>query len=823
LRNTATHSALHCGVVPLPNSLLTTKLYPPTARPNLVQRHRLTERLVAGLQRPLTLISAPAGFGKTSLLSDWRATPAGQAYPLAWLSLDQGENAPARFWAYVLAALRTLPELAGVPDELDADAPPDQLLVPLINGLETAACPVLLVLDDYHMIDAPAIHAAVGFLVEHMPAGLRLVVLTRADPPWPMARLRAHGLLSELRAADLRFTAAEVTEFFTRAAGLPLSDTDIAAVEQRTEGWIAALQMVAISLDGHPDPSGFVSAFSGENRYITDYLTEEVLARQPEPLRRFLLQVSILERFSAPLCAAVTGCPDSRALIDQIERRALFLVPLDPMRQWFRFHHLFGDLLRTYLRQTEPDLVPVLHGRAATWHAENGLPMEAARHSLAARDYDHTLAIIEQHAGGWWAMASPGFSDLLFQLPPEVARRSPLVCTYQAWIACMMGQTASALELVGAAERDAPLPASSQSFLALIRAFIGELTGQPCELTETVMRAPASIPEDGGLDFRSTADLALAFLLYMNGRFDPAAALLMQVAEREVARHTTYAIPVAIPLLTQIRLIEGRVDEAAVLCRRYISIIHERGEGSFFVWGNLRAGLADALRLQGDLEEAEVQAREGLRANRAYDIHHAVIMPLHALARVRLARGEAGEALALLEEEEAATRGRSLSPDQISDRETLRVQAWLATGNLDSPQRWARECGLGANDPLSFRQELGHMALAQVLLATGRQAEGTALLLRLARAAETAGRLGRLADIRRLISHVTAPGSVHLSEREREILHLVAAGRSNQEIARSLVVAVGTVKIHVHNLFQKLEVRSRTQAVARARELDLLR
>ncbi|MGE5623684.1 MAG: LuxR C-terminal-related transcriptional regulator [Methanocella sp.] len=802
--------------------MLTTKLFQPAAKPGRVQRRRLTDRLTAGLKRPLTIVSAPAGFGKTTLLSDWRAGCEGQAWPLAWLSLDQGDNDPGRFWAYVLAALRTLPELRELPEELEAGAPPDQLLAPLINGLEAAAGPVALVLDDYHTIQAEAVHAAAGFLVEHMPASLRLVVLTRMDPPWPMARLRAHGLLSELRAADLRFSPSEVAEFFSNVASLHLTSSDVAALEERTEGWIAALQMAAISLDGHPDPHAFVAGFSGQNRFITDYLTEEVLARQPEPLRRFLLQTSILERLSATLCGAVTGCPDSRNLLDQIERRGLFLVPLDSERQWFRFHHLFGDLLRTYLEQTEPELIPALHSRAASWLAANDLPLEATRHSFAAGDYERTLALIEQYGDGWWAMATPAFTDLIKQLPPDVTHKSPLLCAFRAWMHCMQGETEAALALMEAIERQRPLTVDLESVLLLMRTYIAALSGNPYTISEQVLQAPERIPKQSGGQMRNTADLALALILYLDGQLDRAAALLIQAAEREERTWTTHAIPLAISRLARLWLIEGRVDEARDLCQRYLSLMQERGETRFYICGYLHAALADVLRVQGDLDGAESEAREGLRLNSAWPIPHATALPLHALARVSLARGAAREALDLLEQEEDATRGRTIPPDLVSERVALRVEAWLALGDPEPAVRWARESGLSAGDPLSFRKEIEHLALARVLLATGRRAEGTGLLARLAGAAEAAGRRGRLAEIRRLQSQAGLEGRVNLSAREREILQLIAVGRSNQEIAKALVVAVGTVKVHVHNLFQKLEVQSRTQAVAQARALHLL-
>ncbi|HWI64068.1 MAG TPA: LuxR C-terminal-related transcriptional regulator, partial [Symbiobacteriaceae bacterium] len=663
------------------------------------------------------------------------------------------------------------------------------------------------------------IHAAVSFLVEHMPATMRLVVLTRTDPPWPMARLRAHGRLSELRAADLRFTPAEAAEFFARTLGPDLPGIDIAGLAERTEGWIAALQMVAISLDGHPDPHGFVAEFSGANRYITDYLTEEVLARQPEPVRQFLLRASILDRLSAPLCAAVTECPESGALLDRIERANLFLLPLDAVRHWFRFHHLFGDLLRAYLQQTEPELVPVLHSRAAAWYAANGLPLEAARHSLAARDYETTIALIEQHAPGWWAMANTEFAQLLAKIPPEVTHRSALLCTYQAWVSCMFGQAENAVALIEAAERHAPLAPDMASFIALMRVFLADLSGEPYKLTDAVLRAPTFIPEQSAADLRSTADLTLAYLLFINGQFERAGALWQQAADREVARRTTHAIPVAVPLLARMRMLEGKVDEAADLLRRYIAIVRERGEARFFVWGNLLAVLAEALRLQGDLDGAEAQAEEALRVNQAFEIYHAPLFPLLALARVKLASGKPAEALELVKSAE----GRTLSPDMETERAAVQVEAWLAAGDVAAAERWARESGLGVQDALSFRQEIRHITFARVLLATGRAPEGQQLLSRLERAAVAGGRLGRLAEIRRLQQQAKAVQEQLLSEREQEILGLIAAGRSNSEIAEALVVTVGTVKTHVHNLLQKLGAERRTEAIARARELGLLK
>lgn len=796
----------------MPYPLLATKLYLPPARPTIVKRPRLTARLSEGLRRPLTLVSAPAGFGKSTLLSEWRATPEGQGYPVAWLSLDSGDNDPGRFWAYAVGALRTLPGLAGLAEELDAGAPPELLLTPVINGLAAAADAAVLVLDDYHVIESPAIHTAVSFLVEHLPAGLRLVILTRSDPPWPLGRLRANGLMSELRADDLRFTPAEAGQFLR---GLALPPGDLAILERRTEGWIAALQMAAISLDGHPDPHGFITAFSGDNRYIADYLAEEVVAKQPEPLRRFLLQTAVLDRFNAALCEAVTGSPESRSRLEQIERKNLFLVPLDPTRSWFRFHHLFGELLRTRLQHEEPETVPILHGRASAWFAGQGLLLEAVEHSLSAGEFGSAGKLIEQNLQ---AMTQPMFREWLLRLPPEVGRQHAWACTFQAWNFCLTGQLDEAARLIDAAERHTVLPDDLRAGLALMRTYMADLTGRPYVLTDQLVQSPAYIPE-ANVAMRSSVDMVVASLLHSHGRLDEAATLLARAAERGMARGIAGAVPTAVARLARIRLIEGRTAEAADLCRQYNSALEQQGAERLFSKGNLHAVLADALRLQGRLAEAEAEALAGVRCNEAMPIPHGIALALHSLARVRFARGDAAGALDLLGRAEAAVRGRTLPPDLVSDAAALRVQIWLRLGDTDAAERWARESGLTAGDPLSFRREVEQIALARVLLATGRRGEGTALAARLAEAAAAAGRLGRLEEIRSLSAPVGEP----LTEREREVLALLARGCSNQEMAAQLFVSVSTAKAHVHNILFKLDVPSRTRALARAKELGLIK
>lgn|GEM_PF-4364944 len=443
-------------------------------------------------------------------------------------------------------------------------------------------------------------------------------------------------------------------------------------------------------------------------------------------------------------------------------------------------------------------------------------------HSLAAGDYARAGELVERNAEGAWAMAQPKYQQMLQRLPPEVSRQHAWYCTFQAWNLCLTGQLEAASALIDAAERNPVLPEDLRAGLALMRTYMADLYGRPYVLTEHLLRSPAYIPEENA-PMRNSADMMVASILYMNGRFDEAASLLLQAAERGMARHTGGAVPIAVSRLARIRLIEGRVAEAEALCRHYLCALEQQSTERLFAKGNLHAVLADAQRLQGNLQGAEEQACEGVRCNEVWAIPHGTALAFQALARVRFAQGDAGGALELLEREEAATRGRTLPPDLVSERAASRVEIWLLLGDTAAAERWARESGLTAHDPLQFRREVEHMALARVLLATGRRAEGIGLLSRLAEAAGAAGRLGRLEAIRGLARHEPSPLSEPLTEREREIPALLAQGCSNQEMAAALVVAIGTVKAHVHQVLRKLEAPSRNRAVARARELGLLR
>ncbi len=378
--------------------LLETKLHAPARRAGVVPRSRLSAQLDRGAQSKLTLISAPAGFGKTTLLADWLAAAPADRRSAAWLSLDSGDNDPASFWSYVIAALQMATAGAGERARplLDASQTSiEAVLTTLLNELSAEPNDIVLVLDDYHVVEAREIQDAMAFLLEHLPPHVHLVITTRADPALPLARMRARGELVEIRAADLRFTPAEAAAYLNGTMGLAVTAPDVEVLEGRTEGWIAALQLAALSMQGRSDVASFIAGFAGDDRYIVDYLVDEVLLRQPERVRTFLLQTSILSRLTGPLCDEVTGRDGSKAMLEALDRANLFLVALDDQRRWYRYHHLFADVLQARLLDEQSDEVPGLHRRASEWYEREGERAEAIRHATAAGDLERAADLVE--------------------------------------------------------------------------------------------------------------------------------------------------------------------------------------------------------------------------------------------------------------------------------------------------------------------------------------------------------------------------------------------------------------------------------------------
>lgn len=490
--------------------LLKTKITVPPARPNMVLRPRLTQRMNAAMRSPLTLIVAPAGWGKTTLLTAWHAEASRSAWPLAWVSLDAGDNDPLRFWMHVIAALNTLhPGVGETPLALlYASLPPpiEDVLAPLLNALNQFPTVTVLVLDDFHHIEAQPIHNAFDYLVEHLPPKLHLLIASRSDPLLPLARLRAQGALTELRAPDLRFTVEENTAFLTEMMGLPLSAEQVVALQARSEGWIAGLHLAALSLQDHEDVAGFIAGFTGSHRYIADYLLEEVLSRQPEAVQDFLLQTCILEQLCAPLCDAVRGQDDSQARLAHVERSNLFLVSLDEERRWYRYHHLFAELLRSRLLQTQPALVPELHRRASRWYEQHELLDEAVTHALAVPDIERAARLIEEYAR--FTNFPSQFQVLqgwLTRLTDAFVRTQPTLCILHAITLVFTQQLEQASARLRDAERcllHEELPIRQrQALLGLITAFRGyqaRLLGDYEQGVPLGQRALELMPEEQG-------------------------------------------------------------------------------------------------------------------------------------------------------------------------------------------------------------------------------------------------------------------------------------------------------------------------------------
>ena len=577
--------------------VLATKLHLPRPQPGLISRPRLAEALGDGLAGALILVSAPAGFGKTALLADWIRRD-GQA--AAWLSLDAGDNDPVRFWRHVAAALdRLLPGIsAQVGPLLGPPAPPsfDGLVTALVNELANrpGEDEVLLVLDDYHLVGSRLVHASLDFLLEHLPPGLHLVLATRADPPLPLARLRARGQLTELRAADLRFTADEAAALLRQATGTDLAAVSVTALTARTEGWAAGLQLAGLSLRGQQDAAGFVAAFSGSHRYVLDYLAGEVLEHQPDHVRAFLLETSVLDRLSGELCDAVTGRTDSQAMLETIERAGLFLAPLDEVRGWWRYHQLFADLLRARLRQEEPGKLPGLHRAAAAWCEARGLADETIRHALAAGEAAWAARLIEFSFDALLERAEGAtVNRWVAALPADLVRSRPRLRLAQAVWALMGGRVGEAEALLADADRaldaggdEAGEPpagwvsrlANVPASIALVRADIARRRGDAALMDVFTHQARAHLAEDDRV-LRPHVDWYLAVADWLRGRLGRAEACLVRlVAERRAAGEDYLAARPACDL-GQVRQARGHLDAALHADRQALEIASEAGRG----------------------------------------------------------------------------------------------------------------------------------------------------------------------------------------------------------------------------------------------------
>ena len=889
--------------------LLTTKLYVPPPRPNSVLRTRLIERLDAGLRLgcKLTLISAPAGFGKTTLLGAWVT---GSDRPVAWLSLDEGDNDPVRFLTYLAAALQTVGVQVG-----GETAATEACLTALVNqagGVD----PFTLVLDDYHFITAQPVHDALSFLLDYLPETIHLAIATRADPPLPIARLRGRGQLTELRLADLRFTPDEAAQFLEQAMGLTLGADDVVALSSRTEGWIAGLQMAALSLQGEDDVSRFVATFTGSNRYVLDYLLEEVLRREPEQMQTFLLQTSILDRLRAPLCDAVLESGESanrriaasQSTLEYLEHANLFIVPLDDRREWYRYHRLFADLLRRRLHQMYPDRLPGLHHRASEWFERNGLLPEAIDHALAAEEVERAADLIEANAEAALMRGEVAtFLRWVDALPDGLVRARPALSVLYAWMLLWQGQS---LKLIESLLRDAEKEDERVSGRATaLRGLIAGLRGQTERTVELCSLALEQLPEED----RFVRPLALWLLRAIElagseGKAD------MQALD-DVLRMSQSAGNVMLSVMitcnrAEILMRQGQPHEAAAAYQKAIELATDAQGQRMPIAGQALVGLGELSREWGDLDAAERYLVEGIELAEQWT----EVGPLEAyiaLARVRWAQGNMESAWdALQKAQELAVQYDVTDLDDLSVA-MFRAWMWISQGNLEPAQRWAEGRDLfeyidtplqeDARDSYDLRmRKYELLVLARLLIAQQRPGETLKLLEPLIPVAEWRGRPGMLVEIHalralayhaqgnldqaldalgcalslaepkgyvgiftgegepmrallreaarrgvavkyagRLLAAFSGYGSQvsdsrmspnlqpetlpePLSGRELEVLQLLDTHLSSTEIAEQLCISANTVRYHIKNIYGKLGVHSRSDAVQRAQELRLL-
>ena len=758
--------------------LVETKLYIPKPRRSLVPRPRLSERLSLGAQSRLTLISAPAGFGKTTLLTEWLArSPAGEP-PIAWLSLDPADNQPASFWTYLITALQTAAPGVGASalSLLQQPQPPpiEATLATLLNELGALSNEIVLVLDDYHLVDAHDVQTGMAYLLDHLPPHIHLVLATRADPALPLGRLRARGELLEIRAVDLRFTPEEASAYLNEVMRLHLSAQDVAALEGRTEGWIAALQLAALSMQGRDDIADFIAGFTGDDRYIVDYLAEEVLQRQPNHVRSFLLETSILNRLSGPLCDAVTGQDGGRAMLEALDRGNLFLVPLDDRRRWYRYHHLFADVLQARLLDEQPDRVNDLHRRASDWYERNGDRYEAIRHAMAGGHFERAADLVE--------LALPALLQArelttmrawLQALPDALYRARPVLSVTYAGALMANGEIADVEARLRDAERwldttadagegpetgaTAMVVVDEEAFrrlpatIAIYRAAQAQGLGDVLGAIAHARRALDVTADDDHFE-RGAATGFLALAHWRSGELEAAYRFWADtMASLQKAGHAVDAIGCFRPL-AEIRIAQGRLREAMRLYERGLRLATVQGapvlrgaadmhvgmSGLFFEWDDLDAAT------QHLLTSNELGDHAGLALNPSR--WHA------AMARIREVEGDLDGALELLDEAEGLYVSEYYPDARPVAALTARI--WTAQGRLGEATQWAREQGLSAEDDLSYLREFEHITLARVLMALskpdtdeGPKRDALALLERLLAAADEGGRVHSVIEV----------------------------------------------------------------------------
>ncbi|MBN1937421.1 MAG: AAA family ATPase [Anaerolineae bacterium] len=897
-------------VIDLP--LLRTKYSLPPVRSNLVSRAHLLARLSAGLERKCVLVSAPAGFGKTTLVRSWLSQC---DCSIAWLALDESDNDPVRFLRYVIAALQAvLPDLDKMADDQPSSATAPALnraLAVLINEIAAFGVqdtpPLVIVLDDYHTIQTAAIHDELAFLLDHLPTHMHVVLITRADPPLPLSRLRARNQLCEIRMNDLRFTSAEAAAFLNQVMGLHLAAEDVQALEARTEGWVVGLQMAALALQSVGVPSSgqgasdFVQAFAGSNRYVLDYLMEEVVERQADDVQVFLMRTAVLDRLTGSLCDALRGEfsaeQPGQEMLERLERANLFIMPLDYQKEWYRYHSLFADLLRQRLRRNEPALALELHRRASRWHAQNGLIEEAIVHALKGEDMEQAALLIEQAAEAILMRSELVTLKTWFDaLPQAVVRQRPLLCLYYAGVLLLTGEPQGRvqvyLETAGYGVADAAAHGAT-----ILRALLALWQGDVTQSVRLSQHALASLPEQS-LFWRGivAGNLGIAYL-YNGVEPDRAEQMLEMAADLGERAGNVMGAVIALCNLAELRVAQGQLRAAQKLYDRALTLSVDH-QGQRLPIGDMAVAGAAGLLLEWDeLEEAERLLVSVL------DPHSETLSiwaadGYLALARLKQSQGDREAAQEAIERARAVAA--STSATELDDWIVAAAQTrlWIAQGGLDAAEDWASRRGLvdtpdgGYGSALYALYELEHLALVELRLAQDKPRDAldvlaalldrartlkrtdamvkTLVLMTLAyqqlkkpdqalaaleealASAQPGGYVRTFVDRGPRMAHMLRQALVQgiavdyvqqllaafgldpvastrrqelvepFSERELQVLRLLAASLSSVEIAAELYVSANTVRFHLKNIYAKLNVHSREDAVQRAKELGLL-
>lgn len=895
--------------------ILTTKLYIPAPRPNLVHRHRLIEQLESGLHGKLTLLSAPPGFGKTTLLSDWVAS---ENHPTAWISLDAEDNDQNRFFSYLLSALGTI----GV--EVDESqistlrvGDPDQtklLLIPIINALGKVSrnatrekLPILVVLDDYQVITNQIVNDAIIYLIENLPPMVHLVITSRDDPNLPLSRLRIRGQLHELRAVDLRFSPTEIQTFFQSTLNRTLSAQERTALTARTEGWAAGLQVAALSLGDRDDATKFIQTFTGSNRYILDFLEEEVLDHQPDNIQDFLLRTSILERLNSSLCKAVTDQRDAQQILEKLDLSNLFLIRLDDDRQWYRYHHLFATFLQSRLQRYRPDLVGELHRKASRWYREHQLPRQAIGHSLCAKDYEQAVELIAREAremifiGEWVTLR--GWID---KVPDDIAGSNPRYCLAQAWALLYTAQSDQVETYLERAEgllselniSDKKLEKDNQGVdynrlqgeINAIRAVLASNLGDTQQTITLGQKALLHLPDDD-LHLRTAIHLAMGYAYRYQGEVRNALKTFLQANAMSQHSGNLHQVIDGLCNIANLQLTAGQLQNAKETINKAINQIESRSK----VVGGI-AGVAYLIKAAiyyelNELQQAEEDVHRGIElctGQHLMELIYGGYLWQSEIYRAQKRYPEAKESMIIAQR----YAQESDNPRVIAHDDAFRARLSLYMGDFQAARNWQEQLFPGRTErsqPLQIMIEFEDLTLIQVYLAMGEPEKALSIIESDLPRALDANRLyhaykmtvfeavgktaigdisGAHAILSNLLSETEKEGFVriyvdagkpiakmlnqanikeispgyirriltafaqeglekdissirdrtspfeHLTDREREVLNLIARGYTNKDIARELVITVGTVKRHLSNIYSKLDVRNRTQAAA---------